>query len=191
MGFYGTRWLNQPINESSGYYNIILAKVKYNIRVGQFSQAKNCVYKSKLSKSEKEYLASFIDKEDPYYKGKNKSTAKINLNDFFPDIEKDIKNIEKKLLNSDYKDKIRKSIDEGIENDFIHDKKYINDSKKIPTLKCTLEEDYFVIIDDDQMVRVQLSWILEDIIEELKKIHKYKDIYFNTGDGDEGCIYCC
>lgn len=191
MGFYGNKWINVAINESSGLYNIIFTKVKYNVFIEQFYRARSIVNASKLSKSEKEYLLSFINKKDPDYKDITKpTTSKINLNDLLPDIEKDIKQIEKKLLNTDYKNKIRKSINEGIKNNFIDDENYIKNSTKIPSLNCSLFEDYFIIIDDDQMIRQQLSWVLEDIIKELKKINKYNNIDFDIGDGDEGCIYC-
>ncbi len=43
------------------------------------------------------------------------------------------------------------------------------------------------IIDAEQMVRTEMSFILDNITEILQV--KYPKLNFNTGDGDEGCIY--
>lgn len=66
----------------------------------------------------------------------------------------------------------------------------INGHKLVPKLVSQDEgDDYIVIIDHTQFVRVGLSVVLDDIIKELNKMREYKDISFDTGDGDEGCIY--
>lgn len=48
-----------------------------------------------------------------------------------------------------------------------------------------------LIIDDDQDIRNEYSWILNSLVNILKE--DYKEIYskwnFKYGDGDEGCIY--
>lgn len=50
------------------------------------------------------------------------------------------------------------------------------------------DDDLIVeVIDADQMVRVELSFILWDIVKVLEV--KYQKLSFGTGDGDEGCIY--
>lgn len=80
--------------------------------------------------------------------------------------------------------------------------KYNSDSKIKAKLKelgaskltCDFEnngknEGYFIISDDDQGIRIELSDIIDDIAEDFKNEINNSQIYISTGDGDEGCIY--
>lgn len=51
-------------------------------------------------------------------------------------------------------------------------------------------DPYFEIFNNDNDVNSMLAWILNDIIEYARQAHpEIKQYVFNTGDGDEGCIY--
>lgn len=59
---------------------------------------------------------------------------------------------------------------------------------------CEIFEDLeneisFIICDDGQEIRIELSSVIEDIASELKKELKNPELIISTGDGDEGCIY--
>jgi uncharacterized membrane-anchored protein YhcB (DUF1043 family) len=101
-------------------------------------------------------------------------------------------NQEAKIKDSKISLKIQESIKSFKEN---YPEKHYSEKYKLSMDMSDMGDDsgYIYIIEADQVLTNELSWILQDIADALKI--KYKDeiatkfLHIGTGDGDEGCIY--
>jgi hypothetical protein len=107
-----------------------------------------------------------------------------------------IKNILKKLLTSSYKKSIADDLNKAYNDGDITDVEFKNpsknnySSKNLPDFVVEpMSVDTIQVIEASQCEMFAIGWVLDDIIKELKKIPEFKDINFDSGDGDEGCIY--
>jgi hypothetical protein len=102
-----------------------------------------------------------------------------------------IKKIYNKMKNtSDFKNKCRKTADKFNKDadEYEYDLEKIKQNY-IPNVSIRNYDDYIMVLDDHQYINTYYSWILYDIIKELKSNYKNINVEYDTGDGDEGCIY--
>ena len=161
-------------------------------------------YQNYKERKKKEATMQHNEKErkEKVAKIKEEILKKYNTDDIKVATEKAVKviitDVEKMVSKMKRDQKVKELINKSVDE---FKKEYPDDDASYE-LTCVQHEmgkdkngiygGYLEIIDADQELKIEMSWILHDIVNALKI--KYPDecaviINFSTGDGDEGCVY--
>lgn len=157
-------------------------------------------YGNQLSKSNnRTEIAEFVDWWGKHYFSFDKS-SQSKIDKIVKTLKERSTNLRKNqsgIMSDEDKKEIKKILASIVKKYQIDDNTRLELAKYKATLCCKVFEEYefgisFIICDDSQDVRINISSIISSIADELEEIinDKLKHSYsVNTGDGDEGCIY--
>lgn len=161
---------------------ILLVIILIPVTIGSIIKAKRDAKENERIKKREEEMKQ---KENQYATDENGKKIPVDLQEVTDWLNKEYL---RKLLTPEYKKHIRELLDKAFKDGLLDDSydDYYN-TNKIPEIKAEYDGDnYIIIIDDEQMVRVALSDIIEDVA---KVVREHFHCTCSTGDGDEGCIY--
>ena len=196
----------KSINE---YVNTIISIKRYDILneaniisiYARFMEFKK-LYKKAISTKN----INDINKALKFYKQFDYEFTKVTSIDHkVKDMVKELDNILKEIEHqNDQKDKKKITVSEIKRHLMVIIRKYNSDPEIIARLKeeeaskfvCNIFDEsdnsvtfWVVKVGQEQEITIAISDIISDMAEELEKSFNYGDIFCDTGDGDEGCIY--